>query len=333
VFKSTNRGDDWDLISDNLASSDDASRGATAAAALAESPRIRGLLYAGTDRGTFWVCQGDDDDWRNRSTGLPVAYIRSIAASQHVDSRVYVAMSGLNYDDFGCYVFCSEDRGKTWTSIAANLPKEPANVIVEDTIHQDILYLGTFRGVYISTNRGGSWSLLGRNMPVCSIGDLEIQPRELDLIVGTHGRGIYKLNLRPIHDCTTTISSLESDNRLFPIPTAILPTGTDTRPGVNFRGAEKTTITFCLAKPSRVELSIVDDQDNILTNIPLAARAGLNQFRWDLVVETTDSLEPYFINYKTYLQPGRYRVCLQSEDFESLEQTLDVIQRNYSVAH
>lgn len=327
LFQSTNRGDNWMLVSDNLAEPADASRKSTAAGAVAESARVLGLVYVGTDKGAFWVQEEAGASWQERSEGLPTAYIRSIVASQYVDSRVYVAMSGLNYDDFDTHLFCSEDRGQTWRTIAANLPGEPANVIAEDPVHEAILYVGTFRGVYISTNRGGSWSLLGRNMPACSIGDLAIQTREMDLIVGTHGRGIYKLNLRPIHAMFSASQAADQVNRLFAIPTAIRPIRTDSRPGVNFRGAERTTISFCVPTATRVTLAVVDKDDTLLASFPLAANTGLNQFRWDLALDSTESVEPYFVNYKTYLEPGQYRIRLQSDASEALEQTLNVVER------
>lgn len=327
LFKSTNRGDKWTLASDDLSDSEDANRQSTASGAVAESPRVRGLLYVGTDKGAFWVQQGEGANWQERSEGLPNAYIRSVVASQYVDSRVYVAMSGLNYDDFATHLYCSEDLGQTWRSISANLPDEPANVIVEDPVHEEILYAGTFRGVYISTDRGGNWSLLGRNMPACSIGDMTIQVREMDLVVGTHGRGIYILNLRPIHAMVAARRTSGRTNRLFPIPTAVRPARTDTRPGVNFRGAGKTAISFCVGEAADVTLSILDEGNEVLASFPLAAQAGLNQFRWDLVLETTESSEPYFVNYKTYLGAGQYRVRLQSGGLDSVEQTLNVVVR------
>jgi photosystem II stability/assembly factor-like uncharacterized protein len=330
VFKTTNRGDDWEVISENLAVSAEPDRVATALGALAESPRVRDLLYAGTDKGGCWVREEGQSIWQDRSKGLPVAYIRSLVASQYEDSRVYVAMSGLNYDDFGSYLFCSEDRGRTWKSISANLPNEPVNVIIEDPTFESVLYAGTFRGVYLSVDRGESWSLIGRNLPACSIGDLEIQRREMDLIVATHGRGIYKLNLRPIHEMLNQVEAAEAskaDCRLFPIPTARLPGRTDTRPGSNFRGVEKTTISFYVAKAGEVTLSVNAADGRVVASFPLSAAAGLNQFRWDLCVESTKSPEPYFINYKTYLEAGQYRVLLHGDEMDTVEQILNVSQR------
>ncbi|GAB5404560.1 MAG: hypothetical protein Aurels2KO_27910 [Aureliella sp.] len=324
LFKSRNRGDDWEVISDNVANSKDIGRTSVAVGALAESPRVRGLLYAGTDKGAFWVRESDDAAWQERSDSLPHAYIRSIVASKYNDSRVYVAMSGLNYDDFDCHLLRSEDRGKTWRSIRNNLPNEPANVIVEDPVFEDVLYAGTFRGVYISTDRGSNWSLLGRNLPACSIGDIEIQQREMDLIVATHGRGIYKLNLRPLHQAISDGKATKA--RLYPIQSVTLPANTDTRPGLNFRGAGKATISFSVPADCDATISIVNASDEVLASYPVEASAGLNQFRWDLVLETTESPEPYFINYKKYAPPGQYSVRLNSKSFSAVEQPLNIIR-------
>ena len=190
ILKSNDRGDEWTVISEDIATSpEDPSRHSTAAGAIAESSLAAGLIYVGTDKGAFWVTEDGGKQWVERSSQLPVGYIRSIYPSRYFDSRVYIAVSGINYDDLNSYLLCSEDRGATWKSIRANLPNEPANVIVEDPFHEDILYAGTFRGVYISTDRGNSWSLMGRNLPPCCISDIVVHERTKDLIVATHGRG------------------------------------------------------------------------------------------------------------------------------------------------
>ncbi len=88
----------------------------------------------------------------------------------------------------------------TGNLLSANLPDEPANVILEDPVNENILYAGLHRGVYLSTNRGESWSYLGLQMPVTSIADLEIHEPSMDLIAATHGRGIYKMNVKPIQE-------------------------------------------------------------------------------------------------------------------------------------
>ena len=282
VFKSSNRGDDWSVISKDIAVSNDELRQSTAAGAIAESPLVRGLIYVGTDKGAFWVSEDDGKQWQERSNNLPVGYIRSIFPSRFSDSRVYVAITGINYDDLNSYLFCSEDRGVTWRSISANLPNEPANVIVEDPFHEDILYAGSFRGVYLSTDRGGSWSLLGRNLPACCISDIVVQQRAKDLIVATHGRGIYKINLAPIYEHYVKRLASGSDDYLFPIPTAIRPYLSDVRTGLNFREFEKTPITYWLNEADTLKVSVLKQDGDPVTSFTLSGAQGLNQYRWDL---------------------------------------------------
>jgi hypothetical protein len=138
-------------------------------------------------------------DWEEHSTGLANNYIRSICPSRFAKSRVYVAMTGINYDDLQSYLYVSEDYGKSWANIAKGLPDEPVNVILEDPTDENILYAGGLRGVYVSADRGKTWAYLGNNLPAAAVADLEIHEGKMDLVVATHGRGIYKINLRPIH--------------------------------------------------------------------------------------------------------------------------------------
>ncbi len=325
VFKSSNRGDDWSVISEDIATSDDPLRQSTAAGAIAESPLVPGLIYVGTDKGACWVSEDDGMQWQERSNNLPVGYIRSIFPSRFADSRVYVAVTGINYDDLNTYLLCSEDRGVTWKSISANLPDEPANVVVEDPFHEDILYAGTLRGVYLSTDRGTSWSLLGRNLPACCISDMVVQQRAKDLIVATHGRGIYKMNLAPVYENYVKRLSSTADDYLFPIPTAVRPYLSDVRPGVNFREFEKTPVSYWLNKAGPLKVSVLSQDGESLTSFTLAGSRGLNQFRWDLVLKTTGSPEPYFINDKQYLAPGRYRFQVETASGHSMEQELAVM--------
>lgn len=327
VLESKNRGDDWEVISPDIAKNTEATRKAKAASAIAESPIKPGLIYVGTDKGAIWTRENSDLDWEEKSLGLPIAYARSIAPSRHAESRVYLAMTGLNYDKLGSHLFCSENYGATWKSISANLPDEPANVILEDPFYENILYLGSFRGVYISLDRGQSWSTLGDDLPACSIADLEIQEREKDLVIATHGRGIYKLNLKPLYQFHAHNHAANEQNQLYPIPTANLPYRSDIRPGLNFRNFEKTTITFWLSEPGEVALKITKDAKSMpLATFRVDGKKGFNQFRWDLVLETTDSPQPYFINYKKYLPKGEYRIQLETDAGIVQEQEFSVVE-------
>lgn len=329
IFQSENRGDDWKVISPDLAGPKEGPRSSFAISAIAESPLVEGLIYAGGDKGTFWVSENGGQDWEDRTDKFPIGYVRNIVPSKYDPNRAYVSLSGLNYDDFASYIYYTEDRGRTWVSISSNLPKEPANVVIEDSNHENILFAGTFRGVYISMNRGKSWSLLGNNMAICSIADLEIYEAHNELIVGTHGRGVYKLNLGPIYEYLRNKKTIEKSNYLFTIPTAKRPYTSDTRPGLNFKSFEKTPITYWLRKGGKAKLSVypgsTSKEDSAADANRKAAKAnsapivsfeltgieGINQFRWDLVIKSQKSSAPYFINYKRFLNPGRYRIQLE----------------------
>jgi photosystem II stability/assembly factor-like uncharacterized protein len=305
VFKSLNRGDSWKLISTDLSQSATDEKRSLAVGAIAESPLEAGLLFAGTDKGAFWVTQDDGRHWTEHSEGLSNGYIRSICPSGFDKARVYVSVTGINYDDLGCYLYCSNDYGKTWQSIMTNLPNEVAYTILEDPVHEDILYAGLYRGVYISVDRGQSWSLLGPGMAATAISDLVIQEREMDLVLGTHGRGMYKMNLRPLHEAFK--NGIPKTNALFSPPMAQLP-GTST--------TEKLPITFYLMHDAAVELQLNDDKGKTVWTKSIKGRRGFNQYRWDLVAKKNNSPEPYFWRYSEHAEAGQYELSIMGKGIE-----------------
>jgi len=294
------------LISPDLSESVDMERKSMAMGAVAESPLTQGVLYAGSDRGAFWITHDDGKNWIERSEGLSNGYIRSICPSRFNESRVYVAVTGINYDDLGNYLYVSEDYGKTWRSIVSNLPNEVAYVILEDPKNENILYAGLYRGVYITVDRGDRWSLLGPGMAATAVSDLVIQEREGDLVVGTHGRGIYKMNVRPIQKAFEE-EALQAAI-LFETPEANLPRMNDTRGGPDFRTLEKVSITFYLMEAAEVEIQVINEGGKTVWSKSFAGKKGFNQYRWNLVIKRMDSPKPYFWEYETFAKPGRYQI-------------------------
>jgi hypothetical protein len=230
---------------------------------MAESPLRQGLIYLGMDKGAFWVTMNDGVSWQESSTRLPENYIRSIFPSKYKESRVYITLTGINYDDLGSYVYVSEDYGKTWKSLHSNLPDEIANVIVEDPLFEDILYLGTIRGVYLSLIRGAEWSLLGPNLPSVPVSDIEIQKDAMDIVISTYGRGIYKMSLNPVHESFAG-GSLKQENLLLSVPEATLPWFNHIYNAVNFRTVEKVPFSFILLKDGNATLKIIDKSGNVV---------------------------------------------------------------------
>lgn len=324
VFRSPDRGDSWRLISPDLSRSRDAERRSSAASALAESPSRPGLLYCGTDRGAFWVTRDDGATWTERSDGLPAHTIRSICPSRFVASRVYAAVTGIDRDDLHAYLYASEDHGRTWRSITANLPDEVAYAIVEDPRFEDVLYAGMYRGVYVSTDRGRSWSLFGRGMPAVAVSDLVVQERALDLVAATHGRGVYRLGLAPLH--ALLADGEPAADALFPTPTAYLPRVDDTTPKPRRTLEERVPISFYLARAAAVTVQVVDGQGAVRWSLDVPGRAGLNQVRWDLVTERRESPQPYFTEQVSFLPAGTYALRVTGPDVR-LEGALEVVAR------
>lgn len=314
VFKSLNRGDNWRVISPNLTDSADENKKSRAAGVIAESLLQPGLLYVGTNKGAFWVTRNDGVVWQEHSQGLPDRCIRSICPSRFKESRVYAAVTGINDDDLRNYLFVSEDYGKDWRSISANLPDEVAYVILEDPVNENILYAGLYRGVYISTDRGESWSLLGPGMAATAISDLVIQEREMDLIAATHGRGIYKMNLRPLQEAFK--NGKPQENVLFDIPAARLPRFNDSHGEPVLSTAEKVPITFFLIKDAEVTIRVSDEKNRTRWSATFSAHKGFNQYRWDLVEKRTDSQHPYFIHYNKFIKAGTYDLGITGKNID-----------------
>ena len=314
VFKSRDRGDTWRLISPDLARSADPARLSTAAGAIAESRLEAGVLYLGTDRGAFWVTLDDGATWVERSAGLPPSYIRSICPSRFSPTRVYLAAPGIDRDDLGCRLFASEDRGLTWTPISAGLPDEVGYAILEDPTNEDILYAGLLRGVYVSVDRGRTWARLGPAFPAAAVSDLVIQEREMDLVASTYGRGIFVLNVRPIQKVFG--KGAAPGEVLFDPPHARLPSSNDTHPTGSLETVEKVPLTFYLERPNDVALSVVDGKGREAKAWRLPGKTGFNQLRWDLVVKTEDSPQPYFTRYRTFVPAGEYEVRLRGDGLD-----------------
>ena len=325
IFKSTDRGDSWKVISPNLTIAANKEKQSFSTAALAESFLQQGLLYAGTDKGAFWVSKNDGASWEENDMGIANNYIRSICPSRFVKERVYVAMTGINYDDLKSYLYSSQDYGKSWSSIAAGLPNEPVNVILEDPSNENILYAGGFRGVYVSIDKGANWSYLGNKMPGTAIADLEIHESTMDLIAATHGRGIYKINLNPVHALANKKFSADKDH-LFEIKESKLPWFQSASGVPDYRTFEKTDIVFWLSEAKPVVLSIKDSASKIIWSVNLKGQQGFNQYRWDLIISRQTSDLPYFTQYEKWLKAGIYKMTLSNGKSE-LSQPFNVIRR------
>ncbi len=201
LVKSANRGRAWSAISPDLsdpAGGDRATVPYGTITMIAESPRQRGLLYVGTEGGGVHVTRDDGAHWTEADSGLPKKWVSRVIASQHADATAYASFTGYREDDPRAYLYRTTDFGATWASIVGNLPAESINVVREDPRNADVLYVGTDGGVYASLDRGASWVSLSATLPTTPVHDLVVHPRDDEIVIGTHGRGIFVLDARPI---------------------------------------------------------------------------------------------------------------------------------------
>jgi len=244
LFKSTNRGDDWETISPDLSQQIDRNKLPVMGqvwsidavmknksttiygnvVALDESPKKQGLLYVGTDDGLIQVSDNDGTSWTKYSSfpGIPAnTRVNMICASLHDENEVFAVFNNHRSGDFKPYVMRSTNKGKTWTSISSNLPERgSAFAIRQDHKDPNLLFVGTEFGAYFSNDGGKNWTKLS-GLPTIAVYDLDIQERENDLVAATFGRGFYVLdNYSPLRSVTKEV--LDKDAHLFPIKDALL---------------------------------------------------------------------------------------------------------------
>jgi len=197
LMRSMNQGRDWVAISGDLTNGGKKGNVAYGTlSSISESPFMFGLLYAGSDDGLVHVSKDAGGSWTNVSATFPKdLWVSRVIASVHKKERVYVALNGYRWDDFKPYIYRSDNYGATWQQINGNLPLSPVNVIREDPENEQILYVGTDNGAYVSFNQGDSWTPFAEGLPNVAVHDLVIQEREKELLVGTHGRSIYKADI------------------------------------------------------------------------------------------------------------------------------------------
>ena len=195
--RSMNQGDDWETLSEDLTNG--GMKGNVPYGTLTsinESPLRFGLIYIGTDDGIIQVSKDGGNTWENISGNLPKnQWVSRVIASAHKEGRVYATLNGYRWDNFEAMAYVSEDYGKTWEPIGKDLPAEPINVIKEDPVNENLLYIGTDHAVYFSLDKGANFMLLDTDLPKVPIHDVVIQKDANDLVIGTHGRSLYKTNV------------------------------------------------------------------------------------------------------------------------------------------
>jgi photosystem II stability/assembly factor-like uncharacterized protein len=305
--------------------------------AVAESPRQEGALYVGTADGNLQVSRDGGASWTEvsgRLPGLPdTAWINGIEPSRHVDGRVYVAVNNYRNDDYTNYLYRSDDYGQSWTSIVGDLPAERVTRTVrEDPRQPNVLWLGTELGAFVSTDGGTHWIEIDANLPTVAVNDLVVHPRDNDLVLGTHGRGIWILdNVNAIQEMTPAVR--QSPAYLFSVEPAAMIRYASTKAHTGdmvFRGENPpagATIDYWLREAldsSAVQLSVHDADGNLVRELEPHYAAGINRVIWNLrYADIGPDHEDARMLDGPLVNPGTYTVRL-TVDGETQEQTVAV---------
>lgn len=245
LFKSDDRGDTWKAISGDLTRQIDRNKlpvmgkvwGPDAVAknastsfygnivSLSESPKKEGLIYVGTDDGLIQATQDGGASWTKyeKFPGVPdMTYVSRLAASSHDVNTVYAAFENHKNEDFKPYLLKSVDSGKTWTSIASDLPDNgPVLAFAEDPLNPKLLFVGTEFGAFFTIDGGAHWVQLKGGLPTIPVRDMLIHPRENDLVIATFGRGFYVLDdITPLRQMKA--ESVQQAAATYPVKDALM---------------------------------------------------------------------------------------------------------------
>ncbi len=290
LFRSMDKGDSWEAISPDLTRSQNRGDVPFATiATLAESTLSFGLLWVGTDDGYVHVSPDGGVTWRDVSAGLPAdRWVSRVEPSHHVRDRAYVTLNGYREDDPTAYLYRTDDLGGSWTSLAAGLPADALNVVREDPVNPDVLYVGSDKGAYVSLDAGASWQGIGTDLPTVPVHDLVIHPRDRELVAGTHGRSAWVIDVLPIQQLTPELR--DQSAHLFPVEDVEFKRSWRKRRRLWRHDADlekdpEISIPFWANSDGTATLEVLDEDKRVLQKIDLEARRGVSSFFWDLLLD------------------------------------------------
>jgi photosystem II stability/assembly factor-like uncharacterized protein len=338
LFRSLDRGDNWQEISPDLTSQDPEKLKGNiehcVITAISESPRTPGIIWVGTDDGRVQLTKNGGGTWEDLTqnlarAGAPEDYcVSRVIASHHQDGTAYVAKTGFQRDEFTPHLYKTVDSGKTWASVAGDLPKGILNVVCEDHRNPNLLFVGKETGVFVSIDGGKRWLPLKNNMPTVPVPDLLVHPRENDLVVGTHGRGIFVTDISPLQELDEKVLAAEA--HLFQVEPRIQWLRrqlSEIYGDRHFFGSNEPAglaINYYLREKSKeaVKVIITSLYGEEMAVLPGAADAGLHSVTWDMrkksekkETRSEDEEDDWFRDSgRDLVPPGEYTIVLKAGD-------------------
>ncbi len=320
--RSLDRGDSFETLSDDL------TRGTLKGnvpygtlTSLHESPLRFGRLAVGSDDGLVHLSPDGGYTWENRTPPAPQAapnrmlWVSEVLWSHHAPDRLFAALNGYRHDHFSPYLYASDDNGRSWTrlgddgTVRNGLPMEPINALTESEDIEGLLFCGTDGGLYVSIDGGFTWANAHPDLPRVPVHDLAIQERENELVIGTHGRSIWVLDLNPLIDGLTGAGPTSPQDLVLSMET---PEDLTWREGWGERGygwgdpwTPEVEVSAFLPSDGDYTIQLLDSVENVL---------GQTDFRdlrrgWQNLTFT-----PQEIKSGDFLNPGTYTLGLMSSD-------------------
>jgi hypothetical protein len=318
LFRSRDHGQSWERISPDLTTNDphkqkqEQSGGVTVDNSVAEmhttlysiseSPRSAGLIWVGTDDGNLQLTRDGGGHWENLTNnvrGLPKnSWVNWVEASRFEPGTAYAAFDHHTFGDVSPYVYVTTDYGKTWAPLASPQNAKGvsgyAHVIKEDTVDPQLLFLGTEFGLWISLDRGLHWAQFkGGHFPAVAVRDLAVQPRDSDLVLATHGRGIWIIDdITPLRHLTPELAAQDAafiearsvQQRIE--ASGGWPNGAAAYVGVNPKdGAVITYYQRTRQLFGKLRIEVLDSSGAVIAELPASTRRGLNRVAWTMHVK------------------------------------------------
>ncbi|HYM82319.1 MAG TPA: hypothetical protein VEY91_13025 [Candidatus Limnocylindria bacterium] len=345
LFRLNDRGETWEIASPDL-TTQDARKMVTGGSAaethctivtLAESPRARGTVWAGTDDGKLWVTRDGGAQWTDLTRnlrGVPGGlYMSRIEASRHDPGTAYLAIDGHRSDVFTPFLLMTRDHGRTWSSIASDLPPGgPVKVVREDPVRPDLLYAGTEFGLYASFDRGRHWLRLQEGLPTVAVDDIAIHSRDHDLVIGTHGRSVFVLDdITPLQqwnpEVATRPATLFAPREARPFYLRPLSGLWGQRPFRAKNPPPGASLNYFVREftGDGVSLVIADSTDKTVRTLTGPGTPGFHRVTWDLQREPGERIpSPEWSGQPEFVAAGRYTVKMSYGKAPEQKQTLEV---------
>ena len=323
LLKTSDKGVSWRIVSPDLSKNDPGKNnkgtggltpdetGAESFATLysiSESPIAKGVIWAGTDDGNVWLTRDGGDKWTEVDSTIPDVpkglWVSRVLASATNANTAYVSFDGHRSDNRASWLFRTEDGGKTWTNLSGGLaPGQPVYVVEEDSRNPDLLFAGTEFGLQVSLDRGRTWQPMMNGLPTVAVYDIVIHPRDRDVILGTHGRGIYVLDditaleqWRPAMSTEPAHLFTQRQATIWEDMSRSGQLGDNTYAGqnprfvqpLNFQQRDRThlvntpVITWYLGPEAAGNATLeITSPDGRTRSLPVAAKPGITRYAWD----------------------------------------------------